>query len=205
LREIAIRHADRTMDLFFRPDGSTWHVVDLDPAYGQVLRKHTNQGKSADSTWSRGQAWAVYGFGYMYQATGFRRYLDTAMMAADYHLARTPADHVPPADFDGGLDGLAFKDSSAAAIMASAFLRIHSLVDTPSLRNRYCDAALEILRSLTSPPYFSDGDGHAGMLRHSARNHCTDADDRLTDTSLIWADYYLLEAVIDIKSASLST
>lgn len=203
LREIAISHADRTMELFFRPDGGTYHVVDLAPANGQVLRKHTNQGKSADSTWSRGQAWAIYGFAYMYEATGHLRYLDTALMAADYYLARTPGDRVPPADFDGGLDGLEFKDSSTAAIVASAFLRIQSLVDSPALKQRYADEALAILRVLTSPPYFSEDDGHASVLRYAARNYRPDANHRLTNTSLIWGDYYLLEALLEFQKVNL--
>lgn len=196
LKDIAVSHADRTMELFFRPDGGTFHVVDLDPANGEVVRKHTNQGKSADSTWSRGQAWAIYGFAYLYQATGHRRYLDTALMAADYYLARTPGDHVPPADFDGGLDGLEFKDSSTAAIVASALLRLHSLVDSPELKTRYFAEAQAILLALTSPPYFSEDDEHASLLRYSARNYSPEPDHRLTNTSLIWADYYLLEALL---------
>jgi unsaturated chondroitin disaccharide hydrolase len=199
LRDIAIRHADRTIGLFFRPDGGTCHVVDLDPANGQVLRKHTNQGKSADSTWSRGQAWAIYGFAYMYEAIGDPRYLDTALMAADYYLARTPQDRVPPADFDGGLEGLEFKDSSAAAIVACAFLRIHALVEAPGLKRRYFEEALAILRVLISPPYFSSDDTHASVLRCSARNYCANPDHRLTYTSLIWGDYYLLESLQSLR------
>ena len=197
LRDIAIQHADRTINLFFRGDGGTYHVVDLDPCNGSVLRKHTNQGKCAESTWSRGQAWAIYGFAYMHEATGHSRYLETAQMAADYYLARTPADHVPPADFDSGLGGLEFKDSSTAAIVASAFLRLHSLVESPDLKQRYFDEATKILRALTSTPYFSADDQHASVLRYAARNYSANPDHRLTNTSLIWGDYYLLEALVN--------
>lgn len=199
LRDIAISHADRTIGLFFRPDGGTWHVVDLDPRNGTVLRKHTNQGKSADSTWSRGQAWAIYGFAYMHEATGDPRYLETSLMAANYYLSRTPADRVPPADFDGGLDGLEFKDSSAAAIAASAFLRLHRLVDNPDLKRKFREDAEATLRALTSPPYFPEKDDHAGVLRHAARNYCADPHHRLTNTSLIWGDYYLLESLLSLQ------
>lgn len=199
LRDIAMSHADRTIGLFFRPDGGTCHVVDLDPRHGTVLRKHTNQGKSADSTWSRGQAWAMYSFAYMHEATGDPRYLETALMAVDYYLSHTPADHVPPADFDGGLDGLEFKDSSTAAIAASAFLRLHRLSEYPDLKRRFLDEAEAILHVLTSPQYFSDQDDHASVLRHAARNYSEDPDHRLTNTSLIWGDYYLLESLLSLQ------
>jgi unsaturated chondroitin disaccharide hydrolase len=205
LRETAIRHADRTIELFFRPDGGTYHVVDLDPRDGRVLRKHTNQGRSADSTWSRGQAWAIYGFTYMYGATRERRYLDTALMAASHYLSRTSSDRVPPADFDGGLEGLEFKDSSTAAVVAAAFLRLHSLVDQPVLKRLYLGEAREILRQLASAPYFSEGESHASVLRFAARNYCEDPDHRLTNTSLIWGDYYFLEALRGLAAAGLVT
>ncbi|MCB1130387.1 MAG: glycoside hydrolase family 88 protein, partial [Verrucomicrobiae bacterium] len=78
LREIVVRHADRTIETFFRPDGSTCHVVELDARDGSFLRQKTHQGKADGSTWSRGQAWAIYGFAYLYQELGERRYLDAS-------------------------------------------------------------------------------------------------------------------------------
>jgi hypothetical protein len=82
LRQIAISHADVTMRNHIRGDGeiavnnskslllnsisvlpgSTWHVVEYDETTGRVIRKRTVQGYSDDSTWARGQAWALYGF-----------------------------------------------------------------------------------------------------------------------------------------------
>ena len=203
LREIAVSHADRTMELFFRPDGGTCHVMDLDPRMGSVLRRYSDLGKSADSSWSRGQAWAIHGFTSMYQATRDHRYLDTALLAADYYFARTPPDHVPPADFDGGLDGMEFKDSSAAAIVAAALLRLQPLLDPADPAWRHGNAAGSILHTLTSPPWFSDDAGHAGLLRFGARNYCQNPAHRLTNTSLIWGDYYLLEALLGWEKSKL--
>lgn len=196
LRKIAIRHADRTRELFFRPDGSTYHVVEVDPANGDVRRKVTNQGKADESAWSRGQAWAIYGFGYMHEATGDRRYLDTALKAADYFLDHLPSDHVPPADFHSDLKGLEFKDSSAAAIVAAGFLRMYPSVETPEIKAKLLKAATNMLIALTSPPYFSHSDDKASLLLYSARNYHQDPSHRLTNTSLIWSDYYLLEALL---------
>lgn len=200
LRKIALSHADRSMELFLRPDGSTYHVVELDPSNGAVRRKRTHQGKGDESTWSRGQAWAIYGFAYMYEATKERRYLQASLKAADFYLKHLPADWVPPSDFDSDLTGLEFKDSSAAAVAASAFLRLQRLVEEPELGKRFRDAAVNTLRALTVPPYFSAGDDKASLLVYAARNYHTDPVHPLTNTSLIWGDYYLLEALLGYRT-----
>ncbi len=196
LYRIATTHADWTIKRFVRPDGSTFHVVELDPATGGVIRKRTQQGKADDSTWSRGQAWAVYGFAYLYEATKDRKYLDTSMKAAEYYLNHLPADMVPPSDFQSDLKGLEFKDSSAAAIVASALFRLGRLVDDPALRSKYDEAAVKTLHSLTTPPYFVEGDNKAALLQYAARNYDADPNSQLTNTSLIFGDYYLLEALL---------
>ena len=200
LRKIATSHADRAINLFFRPDGSTFHVVDLDAKTGAVQKKRTAQGKADDSAWSRGQTWAIYGFAYLYEATGQQRYLDASLKAADYYLAHLPPDFVPPSDFHSDLKGLEFKDSSAAAVAASAFLRLSRIVKDPVLKKKYFDAATSTLKALTSPPYFSEGDDKASLLAYAARNYNEDPNNRLTNTSLIWGDYYLLEALLAYQS-----
>jgi unsaturated chondroitin disaccharide hydrolase len=200
LRMIALTHADRTIELFFRPDGSTYHVVELDPKTGAVQRKRTAQGKADESCWSRGQTWAIYGFAYMAEATGERRYLDAALKAADFYLANLPADRVPPADYSSGLDGHAFKDSSAAAIAMCAFFRLHNLVQGPAVKKKFLDAAVGTLRALTSEPYFAAGDDKASLIVYSARNYHADPANRLTNTSLIWSDYYLLEGLLRYRA-----
>lgn len=46
----------------FRPDYSSYHVIDYNPETGEVRKKQTAQGYSDDSFWSRGQAWGLYGY-----------------------------------------------------------------------------------------------------------------------------------------------
>ncbi len=204
LLKVATSHADRARELFFRPDGGSYHLVEVDPRTGAVLRKKTVQGKADESIWSRGQTWAIYGFAYMYEATGDPRYLETSLKAADRYLALLPADYVPPADFDSDLKGLEFKDSSAAAVAASAFLRLHRLVEAPELKKKYLDAATATLKSLTSAPYFSKDDDKASLLVYSARFYKTDPNHAYANTSLIWSDYYLLEALLQYKAITSS-
>lgn len=196
LRDIAISHADRTRELFFRPDGSLYHVVELDPADGKVRRKRTQQGKADESAWSRGQTWAIYGFTYMHEATGDPKYLESALKAADYYIAHLPEDQIPPSDFNSELQGLEFKDSSAATIAAAGLLRLYPLVKSPELKSKYLKAATAALRALTAPPYFSEGDDKASLISYAARNYHADPEHKLTNTSLIWSDYYLLQALL---------
>lgn len=196
LRKIALSHADRTRELFFRPDGSLYHVVHLDPADGSVRRKRTAQGKADESAWSRGQTWAIYGFTYMHEATGDPKYLESALKASDYYLKHLPEDQIPPSDFHSELKGLEFKDSSAATIAAAGFLRLYPLLKSPELKEKYFKAASATLLALTTAPYFSEGDDKASLISYSARNYHADPNHKLTNTSLIWSDYYLLQALL---------
>ena len=201
LRKIAVSHADRMRELFFRPDGSLFHVVDLDPLTGSVIKKRTKQGKSDGSAWSRGQTWAIYGFGTMYRYTKDPKYLEASKRAADYYIAHLPEDFVPPSDFDSTLTGLEFKDSSAAAVAASGLLQLSSLVSDPALKKKYFEAAENTLRSLTHAPYLAEGDDKAALLVYAARNYNEDPANKLTNTSLIFGDYYLLEALLAYERA----
>jgi unsaturated chondroitin disaccharide hydrolase len=132
----------------------------------------------------------------MYEATNDRRYLDQSIKAANFYLAHLPADHVPPSDFSSELTGLEFKDSSAAAIACCAFFHLSRLSDDPAVKSRFWQAAVETLGRLTQAPYFSVSPDKASALLYQARNYSPDANHRLTNTSLIWGDYYLLEALL---------
>lgn len=123
----AVRSAATTMEQNIRADGSAYHIVQHNdgthgtPPDGAVYAKITDQGYAAESTWSRGQAWAVYGFTMVYRYTKDdpavlpERFLDTARRAADYFIAHlpdafaadpynhVPGDFVPPTDFDAAL------------------------------------------------------------------------------------------------------
>ena len=200
-RQVATQHADRSCVEFFRPDQSTYHVIDFDPQTGALKRKYTHQGLADESCWSRGQTWAIYGYAYLFEVTGDRRYLAQSVAAADYYLARLPADHVPPSDFDSGLAGLEYKDSSAAALASCAFFRLSRLCPEAADQARFWRAAVNALKSLVQAPYFSSSPSHASALRYQARNFHGDASHRLTNTGLIFGDYFLLESLLTYDSA----
>ena len=190
--DMALSHALNSMRDHVRPDGSTYHVVDYSARTGQVIARRTHQGYSDMSTWSRGQAWAVYGFTMAYRETDDARFLATARRTADYFLAQLPADHVPYWDFNlPSLSGEP-RDSSAAAIAASALLELAEL--EPDARNgrRYLRAATVILGSLSSPAYLQAETDRGAVLLHGTQ-HKPDGN---YDTGLIFGDYYFLEALI---------
>jgi hypothetical protein len=193
LAVIATRHALTTMQNHFRPDGSTYHVVNYDPVSGAVLGKQTHQGAADSSVWARGQAWGIYGFTVMYRETRDPRFLTAARRAADYFLAHLPADAVPYWDFDAPGIPDEPRDASAAAITASALLELSSLVTGTDETRYYHGKAIEILRSLCSPAYLGDPASTHAILRHAVGNKPANKE---VDVSLVYGDYYLVEALL---------
>ncbi len=102
-KNIAISHADKTIENHFRDDYSTYHVVDYNDETGEVRNRCTAQGIADESRWARGQAWAIYGYTVAYRFTGEERYLEQAKNIANYLLVEEdnmPEDLVPLWDFD---------------------------------------------------------------------------------------------------------
>lgn len=192
-RQVAVSHALTTMKNHFRPDHSCWHLVDYDPLTGEVLGKQTVQGFSDSSAWSRGQAWALYGYTMMYRYTQDRRFLDHAVAVADYLLARLPEDGIPYWDYDSDEIPDDFRDASAAAVMASGLTELSSYVRGEK-SFLYLSTAEKMLRTLASDSYLaSEGDLRGFLLKHSVGNKPGDSE---VDVPLTYADYYFLEALL---------
>jgi unsaturated chondroitin disaccharide hydrolase len=193
-RDMAISHAVKTMQNHVRADGSTFHVVDYNTD-GTVFSQFTSQGASNGSTWSRGQAWGLYGFTMVYRYTNDPRFLATAQQLADYFINNLPADFVPYWDFSKS--GTAPRDSSAAAIAAAGLLELSTYV-APTDSARYRTAALNILSSLSSPAYLGDRLATDGILLHGSANVPGNSG---VDTSLIYGDYYFVQGCYRARTA----
>lgn len=183
----AIRHADVTWEHNVREDGGTYHVVayNLD---GTVDYKRTHQGWRTESTWSRGQAWATYGYTMVYRYTGLPRMLERARTCYDYFMAETrkdATDSIPYSDFDAPVDNRNPRDTSAAAIVAAAALELFEITGETAFLND----AEAILESLSSPRYTSMGTRYESILRKASATW-----DR-PEVGAIFADFYLLEAM----------
>ncbi len=193
LDRIAQDHANITMKNHFREDYTTWHLVNYVDADGSVRRKHTVQGYSDDSAWARGQAWALYGYTMMYRETGRQEYLQQALNVGDMILGHLPEDGVAYWDFDDPKIPDTYRDASAAAVMASAYVELSGYAESRR-RKEYKAVAEKILRTLASDKYLcAPGECHGFLLKHSVGSipHGNEVDVPLT-----YADYYFLEALI---------
>lgn len=199
-REIAILHADTTLKNHFRPDHSSYHLVDYDPQTGAVRAKVTVQGNANESSWARGQAWGLYGYTMMYRETKKPEYLQQAQAIAAFfmHHPRLPADKVPYWDFDDAAIPNAPRDSSAAAIVSSALLELAQF-SSKDLAGRYRAFAEAQLRSLASPDYLAAPGENGGFLLKHATGHKPAGKE--IDVPLNYADYYFLEALLRLKAS----
>ena len=206
--DIAFQHANRTMHEHVRADGSTYHVVNYTAATGAVYNKYTAQGYADWSTWSRGQAWAVYGFTVAFRYTGHQPFLTTAVRAANYFAAHLneSADSVPWWDFLSPFNtSYQPRDTSAAAIYTSALVELSQYV-TPHQRDTYYAT---IVRTLT------------GLVGESSEYYVENRVDVALPAVLInattgpwhgfgssapynvgesYADYYLTEALVRLSA-----
>ncbi|HNW60275.1 MAG TPA: glycoside hydrolase family 88 protein [bacterium] len=192
LAEIAVRHAETSMRTLIRPDYSVYHVGVFDTTDGHFIKGVTVQGYSDSSMWARGQAWAIYGYTVAYRETGKAEFLQTARGLADRFLARLPADLIPYWDFDDPSIPAAPRDAAAAAIAASALLELGQHVTGPAAAQRYRAAAIALLSRLSTPEYLG-GETCQAFLRHATGHKPAGSE---IDASLIYADYYYLEALM---------
>lgn len=194
LLTVAVTHANTTMKNHFRPDYTTWHVVDYDPETGDIRMKVTHQGYSDDSAWSRGQAWAVYGYTMMFREVGDEAYLALAENIARMLLDRLPEDGIPYWDFDSPDIPDAQRDASAGAIMASSFIELAGYTQDKALSKALMEMAETQIRTLASPEYLAEkGRNGFFLLKHSVGSYPSDTE---VNVPLTYADYYFLEALL---------
>ncbi|MFJ3656454.1 glucuronyl hydrolase [Streptomyces nigra] len=189
--DIAVEHARTARRVFPRPDGSTPHVYDFDPATGAPIGPDTVQGYSPTSCWSRGQAWGMYGFTTMYRRTGDRDFLATARALADHAIGALTPDHIPVWDFRAPQQPHDVKDASAGAIMACALLDLAAVTG----RQRYREVALRILTALAETCLTTSSARADAVVARCTRNR--PAEDGV-EISLPYADYYLLEGILRV-------
>ena len=191
-------HCLTTRRHLVRGDGSTAHEGIFDLETGEFLREGTHQGWRPDSSWARGQCWALYGFGTAYRHSGDLRFLDTAERCADFYIDRTPAGGVPPNDWEEP-NPVRRWESSAAAIAASGLLQLAELTTDHAKCDRYGSYARDILNTLLTPEFVaSETSGWEGILRHASYH------ERLNlgvDQSVMWGEYFFCEALDKLLGA----
>ena len=187
---VAARHARTSRLVLVRPDDSTVHVADFDPETGAFLRHATHQGLSADSCWSRGHAWALYGFADTYRRTGDEVFRAVAQRLAEYARVHAPKDLVPFWDYNAPDIPNTYRDSSAAAVMASGLLELAESESDAARAVRWRAFAEKITLSLWQN-YSSRGTNIPAILLHGTRS----VPHGLADHALIYGDYYFVETL----------
>lgn len=192
LADIAREHAETTARDFVRDDGTTFQLVDYEPTTGEMTWCGTVQGMSDVSTWSRGQAWALYGFTVAFRETGHPLFLETACRTADAFISRMPEDVIPCWDFDAEVFADEPRDASAAAVAASGLWELASMTRVAGEAERYRTASLALTERLSRGDYSALEAGLPALLLHSTGNRPVA---REVDVPLIYADYYFIEAL----------
>jgi len=193
--DIAIRHALTTLENHFRPDNSSVHVVDYDTISGEVRQKNTHQGYADESSWSRGQAWGLYGYTMTYRLTDHIEFLKQAEEIAGFLLEHPhlPDDLVPYWDYDAPGIPDEPRDVSAAAIMASALYELCRYSEKGAYYKKKAD---KIMESLGNTYASAPGENFGFILGHSVGAKPFESE---VDVPLNYADYYYLEALVRKK------
>jgi unsaturated chondroitin disaccharide hydrolase len=197
LRKVT-EHCLTTRRYLVRGDGSTSHEGIFDLETGEFLRQTTHQGWRNDSSWARGQAWALYGFGTAYRFSSDPRFLDTAERCADFYIDRTGDSGVSPNDWEEPNPVLPW-ESSAAAITASGLFQLAELTMDTERSNRYRNYAVRIMTTLLDPEFVADQTpGWEGIIKHGSYHERLDLG---VDESVMWGEYFFVEALDKLLGA----
>ncbi len=189
--QIAMAHADTAMKNFIRENGSVAHIVRFDATTGEMIDTLGGQGIGVGSSWTRGQAWAVYGFALSYRHTKKKEYLETAKKVGRYFANSVPESGLVPVDFcqEASVD---WEDDSAAAIAACGMLEIEQYVEGEE-KEFFHKAAMKLLTTL-------------GELRCNWSEETDNIIEKCSSCyheenhnfSLIYADYFFTEAILKL-------
>lgn len=212
-KHIAVLHADTVLKNFVREDGSVRHIVEFDAESGEFVQDFGGQGYGKGSSWTRGQAWALYGFTLSYLHTCERRYLEAARKISAYFISHISDNGLIPIDFDQP-EECKWEDSTAGAIAASGFLLLAEMLSGKETlaggymnpfggvksgeevgsdikeAERIKNAAIKLLVALDEKRCSWDADIDELLEKCTAAFH-----DEQHEFPIIYGDYYFIEAV----------
>ena len=191
---IAKSHADTTMKYHIRPDGSVNHILVYDHLNGEgILENKGGQGYEEGSSWSRGQAWALYGFVLSYIHTKDQGYLDTAKKVAHYFISNICDDYLPKCDFRSPEEPVIY-DSTAGAIAACGLIEIAKNV--PEFEKKiYLNAAIKMLMALEKNFCSWDSSDDSILKMGTEAYHKKEG----IHIPIVYGDYYFIEALYKLR------
>ena len=195
-RKIAIRHADMTMRDHIRENGMVNHIVAhaIDEE-GIVLDVYAGQGYSNTSCWSRGAAWALYGFTLSYMHTKEERYLDTAIKVANCFIQEVKkTDWLTRLDFCQPSEPL-YYDSTAGAIAACGLMELSNFVEEEG-KAKFLSAALNILKAMETQ-WCDWGESEDSILQMGSEAYTQGI-----HMPIIYGDMFFAEAILKLKGVN---
>ncbi len=200
--KIACAHAITTANNLLRNDGSTAHIGVFEPNSGNFLYNLEGQGYAPGSSWSRGQAWAIYGFALCYWYTGETDFLQYAKKTAHYFLANvSQTKYVSKVDFRAPEEPVML-DTTASACAACGLLLLADMVDEYE-KSLYYDGAMKILQALDNE-YVNLDSMQDGILEGGCEAYNKPSNGK---QSIIYGDYFFIEGITKLigKEAGLFT
>ena len=200
---VAMLHADNTIRTHLREDGSAYHIIKHDRMTGDKVCTIQGQGMSPDSAWTRGQAWAIYGFVLSYLATGEKRYLDASLGVADYFIKQLNDDWIPVIDFHAPKEPL-YYDSTAGMIAACGFIELAGILGDDEGAH-YLDAAINIIKAECDR--FADFDPSTdvmlshGSVRYPAPGMFSEKEAGV-HIPIIYGEYFFVEALLKLSGSN---
>ena len=207
---VAKTHADMVMKYIVREDYSTYHTYNFNPETGEPLGGRTQQGYSDQSCWSRGQAWAIYGFGLAYQAEKDPAYLKTAEGLVTYYVEHLGAGKMPAWDLEATQFPFCPWDSSAAAIAAAGVVQLAE-VTSGEKAERYKALAKDLLTHLTGlcgTEAFKEFEPfllHGSIGPNFQQDKQIPTQDIFAEQGLVYGDYFYLEALMRLEKPGFHT
>lgn len=192
---IADHHAHTALKVLFRGDGSCNHIAVLDPLTGELLNLPGGQGYGEGSSWSRGQAWAVYGFALAFMHTGKQEYLEAAKQAAHYFMANVSlTGYVSLVDFRAPKEPV-YRDTTATACAACGLLQIAEMVPEYE-KPLYYDSGVKMLTALEERhcDWNTETDG---ILQNGTASYWADKDRHVP---IIYGDYFFVEGILRLMN-----
>ncbi|WP_405293806.1 glycoside hydrolase family 88 protein [Algibacter sp. Ld11] len=197
---LAVKHANNTLKNHFRPNNSCYHVVDYDTITYQPRMKVTHQGFANESSWARGQGWAIYGYTMAYRYTQDKKYLDRAEATANFFInhENLPKDGIPYWDFNDPSIPNAPKDVSAGALVSSALVELFGYTKNED----YLNYSKKVVNSLNSKNYLLNENIEAPFILDHSTGNWPKKDEM--DEPIVYGDYYFLETLIRLKELKTS-